>query len=164
MRIFGAVVNDNVKEIAEASVRWVGGVSIHTVFEAIELSSCRQGKAMSILSLAAQERFLALERQNAALEGGKFQEQLEAAVKIAELNREAKIRKEMAALQRQHEELQKRVGAMATTEASLATQITEDHRRREELRKRMFSAPEEEKEEERESWYSRWRCLRLAMR
>ena len=111
MRIFGAVVNDNVKEIAEASVRWVGGVSIHTVFEAIELSSCRQGKAMSILSLAAQERFLALERQNAALEGGKFQEQLEAAVKIAELNREAKIRKEMAALQRQHEELQKRVGS-----------------------------------------------------
>lgn len=80
-----------------AVTRWAGQVDGEAVFEALTLAMPEQDAVLEALHAAAKDRFLAAERQNALLEGGKFRQELEAAVQAAKVATEAKLRAEFDA-------------------------------------------------------------------
>lgn len=102
------------EEVLKAATSWVCCAKGPTVFDALGLAAKEMDPVWEALHAAAKQRFVEAERQHIALGGGKFREEIDAAVgatqKAAETERAAAI----AELNRSHREKE------STWEAQLA--------------------------------------------
>jgi len=110
--------------VSHAVTRWVDGADAIAVFEAISLGDVKRDNVDQMVRDAAKRRLIETERQNAAFGGGKFRDEVDAAVEAAKAITDTMMRKEFEAnegmLRKEFE----------TTEAELRAQLAEERRLR----------------------------------
>jgi len=82
---------------SEAVARWVGGVGVRNIFEALAAANAaKKDNVIHALLAAAAERCVAMEHQHRLVGADKFQQELEREVAAAKASTEMRIRSEVA--------------------------------------------------------------------
>jgi len=88
--VVGRVLDQERQALSEGLLNWVNNSSVSSVFGLLTLAGAFQ-PMFDLVVEAAMHRFVAMEQQNAVLEGGKYRQEIETAVEVARSSTAARL-------------------------------------------------------------------------